>query len=180
MAPDSYHQPVSLIVLSSISIGVAALAALWILVDIVHRRGWKSMMLIMIPVYTINALYIWPITVGVYLKYGRAAQPRHERSASDSSTLNESLTPQPGRNPSDGTREMKKEESAKDDPDHGERCHHSGERPIFATATIAVCLCGAACVLGDIVGEWLVYGTEARIGAPGRLLWTEFLVKENR
>lgn len=56
-------------------------------------------------------------------------------------------------------------------PDH----HHvSADRPMFATVTVAVCHCGAGCLLGDIVGEWLVYGTGARI--RGRMLWAEFLI----
>lgn len=45
---------------------------------------------------------------------------------------------------------------------------------MFATLTVAVCHCGAGCVLGDIIGEWLVYGTGASIN--GRMLWPEFLV----
>ena len=54
--------------------------------------------------------------------------------------------------------------------------HSSNESPIFATITVAVCHCGAGCVLGDIVGEWLVYGTGATIN--GRMLWVEYLVAE--
>lgn len=56
-------------------------------------------------------------------------------------------------------------------------CHtHGGgsERPMFATVTVAVCHCGAGCLLGDIVGEWLVYGTGAKIN--GESIWVEFLV----
>jgi hypothetical protein len=45
---------------------------------------------------------------------------------------------------------------------------------MFATVTVAVCHCGAGCLLGDIVGEWLVYGTDAKIN--GHHLWVEFLV----
>ena len=48
------------------------------------------------------------------------------------------------------------------------------ERPMFATLTVAVCHCGAACLLGDIVGEWLVYGTDATIN--GHRLWVNYLV----
>lgn len=58
---------------------------------------------------------------------------------------------------------------------HGQHGAHGGKaRPIFATVTIGVTHCGAGCVLGDIIGEWLVYGTNATI--RGRLLWTEMLV----
>jgi len=45
---------------------------------------------------------------------------------------------------------------------------------VFATITVAVCHCSAGCVLGDIVGEWLVYGTGAAIN--GRALWAEYLI----
>lgn len=34
--------------------------------------------------------------------------------------------------------------------------------------------CGAGCVLGDLVGEWLVYGTDATLG--GAHIWVELLV----
>jgi hypothetical protein len=51
-----------------------------------------------------------------------------------------------------------------------------GERPMFATVTVAICHCGAGCVLGDIVGEWLVYGTGAMI--RGEQLWVNYLVGE--
>lgn len=50
----------------------------------------------------------------------------------------------------------------------------SSSRPMFATVTVAVCHCGAGCLLGDIVGEWLVYGTDAKIN--GHHLWVAFLV----
>ena len=101
---QAYSPPLALTVISSISIGVAAVVALWISLDIIWRRGWKSMMAVMyvqgipvlfdalqctskiiscwdyscrIPVYVVNALYLWPITLWpitlwTYLKYGRA------------------------------------------------------------------------------------------------------------
>ena len=58
--------------------------------------------------------------------------------------------------------------------DDGGHRHGGGERPMFATITVAVCHCGAGCVLGDIIGEWLVYGTGAAIN--GRMLWAEYLI----
>lgn len=45
---------------------------------------------------------------------------------------------------------------------------------MFATVTVAVCHCGAGCVLGDVIGEWLVYGTGATIN--GESLWVAYLV----
>jgi len=50
----------------------------------------------------------------------------------------------------------------------------SPDQPMFPTVTIAVCHCGAGCLLGDIVGEWLVFGTNATIN--GRSIGPEFLI----
>lgn len=36
---------------------------------------------------------------------------------------------------------------------------------MFATVAIGVCQSGVGCVLGDIVGEWLVYENNAAIGS---------------
>ncbi len=74
-----YHEPLSLIIISSISIGIGAIFAGWIALDILLRRGWRSMMLV-IPVYIINALYLYPITMWVYLKYDRPAKPTSKDS----------------------------------------------------------------------------------------------------
>jgi len=52
-------------------------------------------------------------------------------------------------------------------------CHQSS-RPMFATVLIGVSHCGAGCVLGDLVGEWLVYGTNTTIN--GHSIWAEFLI----
>ncbi len=58
------------------------------------------------------------------------------------------------------------------------RHHHSmsASRPMFASVTIATCHCGAGCVLGDIIGEWLVYRSNATIG--GSMLYAAFVVGE--
>lgn len=54
-------------------------------------------------------------------------------------------------------------------------CHTSASpRPFWATVLIGVSHCGAGCVLGDLVGEWLVYGTGASIAS--RSIWPELLI----
>jgi len=50
----------------------------------------------------------------------------------------------------------------------------NADRPMFATITIATCHCGAGCVLGDVVGEWLIYRSGATIG--GSMLYAAFIV----
>lgn len=58
--------------------------------------------------------------------------------------------------------------------DHSHMHHMGGDRPMLATVLAGVSHCGAGCVLGDIVGEWLVYGNTATIN--GRGIWVELLV----
>ena len=45
---------------------------------------------------------------------------------------------------------------------------------MWVTILAGVFHCGAGCVLGDLVGEWLVYGTDAKIN--GQMLWPELLI----
>lgn len=190
----TYHESTALIAISSVSIGLGAIAAFWIGFDIVLRRGWRSMMFIMIPVYVINALYLWPITLWVYLKYGRPPQPtKHKEELPDAAhhsshaETGASAEMEPAHNVAEG--EMSRddanidtENAGRGKTEHGHahqgqsHAHGDSSRPMFATVTVGVCHCGAGCVLGDIVGEWLLYGTNAAIGSPPRLLWTEFLV----
>ena len=56
----------------------------------------------------------------------------------------------------------------------GHGCHSDPPRPMWATILIGVSHCGAGCVLGDLVGEWLVYGTGAMIN--GHDVWAELLI----
>jgi hypothetical protein len=49
-----------------------------------------------------------------------------------------------------------------------------GDRPMWATVFVGVSHCGAGCVLGDLVGEWLIYGTGAMI--RGHDIWPCLLV----
>ncbi|KAL8708517.1 MAG: hypothetical protein Q9220_006569 [cf. Caloplaca sp. 1 TL-2023] len=58
---------------------------------------------------------------------------------------------------------------------HEHKSHSMGNgRPMWATVAIGVSHCGAGCVLGDLVGEWLVYGTSATIN--NRSIWPELLI----
>ncbi len=50
----------------------------------------------------------------------------------------------------------------------------SADRPMWATVLIGVAHCGAGCILGDLVGEWLVYGTGAMIN--GHDIWPALLI----
>jgi len=160
------------------------------------------MMAVMIPVYVINALYLWPITLWTYIKFGRPPHGKHKSSmpshcahhpphAQQGGETNEEHSTAGGthddQNKDDGTakpddtaspggKHSTYTQDATTDHENGRHDHHHGEssRPMFATITVAVCHCGAGCVLGDIIGEWIVYGTGATIN--GRALWPEYLI----
>jgi len=42
-----YNPPLALTVISAISIGIAGIVSLWILLDIIQRKGWRTMMGVM-------------------------------------------------------------------------------------------------------------------------------------
>jgi hypothetical protein len=71
--------------------------------------------------------------------------------------------------------EPSNDEEAQQMPEH-QMTHHStsDSTPFYVSVLIGVTHCGAGCVLGDIVGEWIVYGTNVTIN--GRSLWPEFLI----
>jgi len=180
----SYTPPYPLSVVSWVSIAIASLASLWLTFDIVHRRGWRTMMAIMIPVYVINALYLWPITVWTYLEYGRPDMPAKEENVEDGTVasehdplLHQHTTDTDHRAGTQGTASGNSHAGHNMDHSGGAHRHHhemSVDRPIFATITIATCHCGAGCVLGDIVGEWFVYRTGVTVG--GSMLYAAFII----
>lgn len=138
-----------------------------------------------IPVYVLNALYLAPITLWTYLKHGRPAEVRTDYEQIDS------VVEEPRYHDHDSQHEGYLPEQNEEYPDmsrpgplegnegdhhtsrHSHMRHDAGGRPMFATITIAVCHCNAGCLLGDIVGEWFVYGTALEIN--GSEIWVEFV-----
>jgi hypothetical protein len=156
-----------------------------------------------IPVYIINALYLWPITVWTYINYGRPEMPKQGEGWADEAEagerdplLHSHHQMNHGEGNTDGERDSGGSETVTDPSaghhsvdmtnghdghgiEHGGAAHqhHHGmstDRPMFATITIATCHCGAGCVLGDIIGEWLIYKSDATIG--GSMLYAAFIL----
>jgi len=151
------------------------------------------MMLIMIPVWPINASYLGPFTLWLYLRYGRPTKPGEKSSHShshghDHSQMDHSHMEHGSHNAGhdhakmehEAPDEMKEshEMSSKHDMGNMHSMHDmhgpSPDRPMWVTVCIGVSHCGAGCVLGDLVGEWLVYGTGAKLGGQG--IWAELLI----
>lgn len=213
MDSSSYHVPTALTVLAAIFLLTGAICAIIVTADIVWRQGWRSMMLIMIPVWIINATYMGPITLYLYFRFGRAASvPKssqkksapscHQEPKSDQSQTttpshehSSDLSPPPpaaahcAHHPHNQapaldhssttniSQDVEKQHTAP--PTTTPHCHASSSsssspRPMWATVASGVSHCGAGCVLGDLVGEWLVYGTSASIAHES--LWPELLI----
>ena len=196
---SNYHVPLSLTVLAGIFLILGAICMLIVAIDIIWRRGWQSMMWIMIPVYIINAGYMGPLTLYVYFKYGRPSNPHHSPKTQPSSHCHDRSKPSDVEKAADESstdhsdhhahhgahHEMhhtsdhavaSAEESSSAHPHHShQHDHHSSStRPMLATVLVGVSHCGAGCVLGDLVGEWLVYGTSVSIN--GQTIWPELLI----
>ena len=168
--------------------------------DIVWRRGWKSMMTIMIPVWPINATYMGPLTLYMYFKYGRPSNPEsagshhnhaemdhsndksvdngnhHQMGQSDHSDMDHSHHGHSHESSlsQDVEKQKPTDPNRMDLSSHHMHEHMTDGRPMWATVFIGVSHCGAGCVLGDIVGEWLVYGTGATIN--GHDVWAMLLI----
>ena len=195
---SDYHVPLSLTVLAGIFLAFGAACMLIITGDIIWRRGWQSMMWIMIPVYIINAGYMGPLTLYLYFKYGRPSKPTSEskqaschchahantndvEKASDDASSgpsphsdnNADHEPSHGAH-SEGQHETQHEMLHDAHHESHHHHHHSSTRPLLATVLIGVSHCGAGCVLGDLVGEWLVYGTNTTINHE--TIWPELLI----
>ena len=199
---SSYHVPTALTVLAGIFLLTGALCAIVVTADIVWRKGWRSMMLIMIPVWIINATYMGPITLYLYFRFGRARDPKSGQMAPschaeakadqprDKTPCDEASDPAPAHcchsastpqapPASHHSSSSNVSQDVEKHPDHStsSHCHGSSsspQRPMWATVASGVSHCGAGCVLGDLVGEWLVYGTSATINHES--LWAALLV----
>ena len=145
------------------------------------------MMAVMIPVYIINALYLWPITAWTYLKYGRPTAPLKTKDATKIAGEAAGSMDDPPKYSEECRRDIHSHSHNNQDGHHDQHdhhamghdhhaMHHGAQRSMFATVTIGVSHCGAGCVLGDIIGECIVYATGAAIGSPPQALWVEFLV----
>ncbi|KAF1987817.1 hypothetical protein K402DRAFT_403478 [Aulographum hederae CBS 113979] len=221
---EPYHETTALIALSGVFLGFGALCALLNIADIVWRKGWNSMMWIMIVVYPINAAYMGPLTLYLYWKYGRPSKPpkkgedeekgmQHDRAQMDHGNMPHSSndegndhhtmhSPNDHRVPDLEKHHHDSHAGANSSPestqhatrgmDHSTLADHAGHnmkedseghhmhhhmdpsRPMWATVLIGVSHCGAGCVLGDLVGEWLIYGTGATINNHD--IWPMLLV----
>lgn len=137
------------------------------------------------PVYIINATYMLPVTLYVYYKYGRPRRPEPPANRagdhSGSTTSPQCHSQRPSTNDSAANASQRSASDAEKGrdaspvkPDSSHCCRNDSSRPMWATVLVGVSHCGAGCVLGDLVGEWLVYGTGATIN--GAAIWVELLV----
>jgi Domain of unknown function (DUF4396) len=76
-----------------------------------------------------------------------------------------------------GLHQMQHHQMDQSEPDkntNNDMSNHNSKTPLYISVALSVCHCGAGCVLGDIVGEWIVYTSNVQIN--GRSLWPEMLI----
>lgn len=83
--------PAWLEVLSWIALAVALASALWIVFDILVR-GYRQRMWIMEVVWPVTALYLGPLAVWGYRRWGRPASARWQRSHGDPPSKSEAAS----------------------------------------------------------------------------------------
>lgn len=98
----------------------------------------------------------------------------HGRSEEGASHQRETNPSEQSRSQSQEDAERGKDMANAPDRQNMHHEHHSSGRPMWATVTVGGMHCGAGCVLGDLVGEWLVFGTGAKIN--GADIWPCLLI----
>lgn len=144
-----------------------------------------------IPTYPITATYMGPLGLYLYFKYGRAADPK---KYSPHSMHHQHPEQKVGNAESNHAHDHHGHENGNTLADHSmDHANHDDHqkhemsmhdihmhemegpsRPTWVTVLIGVSHCGAGCVLGDLVGEWLVYGTG--VTTNGKDLWPMLLI----
>ena len=132
-------------VVAWITIASGFLSAAAILYDM-YGRGRRQSMRVMEAVWPITALYLGPLGWVAYAGLGRPVHAADPRTTSMQSPGSMDHMSMPG------------EEEL------------PGWRGIAVTATH----CGAGCALGDVIGEWIVFG--AAISIAGHALWAEYII----
>lgn len=134
-------------VLAWITIASGFVTAAAILYDM-YGRGRRQVMRVMEAVWPVTALYLGPLGWVAYARLGRPV-------------------------PATGAQTMSLETMPRVSTHHmsmrGEQAL-PGWRGTVVTATH----CGAGCALGDVIGEWIVFG--AAISIAGHALWAEYII----
>ena len=97
-----------------------------------------------------------------------------DSTASPTATESKDGRPHSSKDISDSNAEKGQAADASANAEMAHCCHHDSSSPMWATILVGVSHCGAGCVIGDLVGEWLVYGTGAKI--DGESIWGELPV----
>ena len=137
-------------VLAWTTIASGILTAAAILYDM-HGPGRRQVMRVMEAVWPITAVYLGPLGWIAYARLGRPVPAAHRRTESEP-------MPPALRMSAVHHMAMRGEEEL------------PGWRGIAVTATH----CGAGCALGDVIGEWIVFG--AALSVAGHALWAEYVI----
>jgi Domain of unknown function (DUF4396) len=144
-----------LVVLADVSLCLAGLSAALLIYDIVASR--RQMMTVMKWVWPITALYMGPFAILAYRKFQLEPMLAAMRSPK-------------GAGP--GAMAAREDQAGSSQAAHHQMMREmTAHKPFWAQVFTGVTHCGAGCTLGDIAGEFLVFGLGATL--LGTLLWNE-------
>lgn len=146
--------PIWLTVIAWIWIGLAFSTSFVIAFDI-FVRGHRQQMGVMDAVYPITALYLGPLLLVLYWRWGRNTPDRRRyRIASGGASAMNQMTAVP---------EMAMASAHPVVP----------KRPRWVMIAIEVSHCGSGCTLGDVIAEWMIYTLALTVA--GRALFAEYI-----
>ncbi len=144
------------------SLAVGFLCALIVLIDIL--AGHRQTMAIMNVVWPITPLYSGPIGLWAYYHIGRKSVKPPDSQTKDADAGN--IAGQGGTQ-GHSAQQMQKSRGSESQPES------QSQMPSWQSVVTGVSHCGAGCTLGDIAGDWIVFGAGWTIA--GIAIWPKIM-----
>jgi hypothetical protein len=175
--------PVWLTVIAWIWMSIAFITSGVIAFDI-FVQGHRQQMGVMDAVYPITALYLGPLALALYWRWGRnPAGRRRGRIPRRRAAATHQITAMPdmavasaGRGPPEANErdvEHHVVHAADSDGPRESAPPVAPEKPRWVTIAIEVSHCGSGCTLGDVIAEWIIYAVALTIA--GHALFAEYI-----
>ena len=172
-----------LTVIAWIWLGFGFISSGLILFDI-FVRGYRQRMAVMDAVYPITALYLGPLALWFYWRWGRNAArlaTEHGRASGAAGMHPRAALPEMAMASARRSLPEREDRDANHDTLHAAGSHGprdsahpaAAEKPRWVTLAIEVSHCGAGCTLGDVIAEWTLYALALTIA--GHALFAEYI-----
>jgi hypothetical protein len=147
-------------------------------------RGHRQQMGVMEAAYPITALYLGPLALLLYWRWGRnVAKPMKRRVRSTSAAAMREMRAVPEMAVASAGPGVPRPNAHSNDQEIALRAASAGpsnaahplaaERPRWVTIAIEVSHCGSGCVLGDVIAEWTIFALALTVA--GHALFAEYI-----